>query len=358
MNSRLETLRAWIAGHHRLSPEACRLQSVAGDASLRSYWRVAFPDGTTRILMDAPPALEESRPFVEIGQAWHDAGLPVPAIHAVDLDQGFLELDDLGDDSLHHHFDSDSGAHDGTARALALLDDIQCRAPTHRLPPYTSAFLDEEMERFPDWGLTRWLGIETPESWPRVKQHLLARIAELPSVTVHRDFDAMNLMIHDDALWIIDFQGALAGPLGYDLVSLLRGRYHRWTPAEMAGWIEAFRQRSVASGALSPSLDSERFRAAVEAIGAQRQLKILGQFCRLCLRDGKSGYLERLPHFYQHLDEGLAALPALAEFRQWLQTVYRPAMEARLASATDEAPGPASDDAPGTASDDAPGTAS
>ncbi|WP_110685487.1 aminoglycoside phosphotransferase family protein [Salinicola aestuarinus] len=331
MTLRLDALRDWIAHRHDLSGDSLRLDVVAGDASLRGYCRVGFPDGTTRIVMDAPPALEDSRPFVTIGRDWREAGLPVPAIHGADLDQGFLELDDLGDDSLHHHFVDAESARAGTERALDVLDAIQHRAPVAALATYTPAFLDEEMERFPDWGLGRWLGIDTPETWPGVKQHLLAQIAALPTVAVHRDFDAMNLMIHRDALWIIDFQGALAGPLGYDLISLLRGRYQHWPVATVANWIEAFRQQVAAAGDLPDRLDREAFHAAVEAIGVQRQLKILGQFCRLCLRDGKPRYLDWLPHFFAQLDDGLAALPALASFRTWLNEVYHPTMLARLA---------------------------
>ena len=331
MTLRLDSLRHWIATQHRLSPDACRWEAVAGDASLRGYCRVTFPDATTRIVMDAPPALEDSGPFVAIGREWHAAGLPVPTIHAVDLEQGFIELDDLGNDSLHRHFDTDAGARAGTAQALDLLDAIEQRAPFSSLPRYEPAFLEEEMDRFPDWGLTRWLGIETPPQWPEVKRHLLDSIARLPTVAVHRDFDAMNLMIHQDRLWIIDFQGALAGPLGYDLISLLRGRYHRWSRQQMDDWIEGFRQRCLAAGRIAPDIDARAFRTSVEAIGAQRQLKILGQFCRLCLRDGKPRYLEWLPHFYAHLDDGLEALPALGDFHAWLRESYRPAMEARLA---------------------------
>lgn len=331
MTLRLDALRHWIADQHRLSPDACQLEAVAGDASLRGYCRVTLPDATTRIVMDAPPTLEDSRPFVTIGREWHAAGLPVPAIHAVDLDRGFIELDDLGNDSLHHHFDTETGAREGTSQALALLDEIGQRAPISSLPDYSLEFLEEEMDRFPDWGLSRWLGLEAPPQWPAVKRHLLERIAVLPTVAVHRDFDAMNLMIHQHRLWIIDFQGALAGPLGYDLISLLRGRYHRWSRPEMDQWIEAFRQRCLAAEQLSSAVDAETFRAGVEAIGAQRQLKILGQFCRLYLRDDKPRYLDWLPHFYAHLDEGLEALPALSEFHHWLRESYRPAMEARLA---------------------------
>ncbi|WP_110674686.1 phosphotransferase [Salinicola sp. RZ23] len=330
MSLRLAQLRTWIARHHAVAADTCRFEPVAGDASLRGYCRVYLPDGTTRMLMDAPPELEESHAFVAIGRSWRAAGLPVPAIHAVDLDQGFLELDDLGDDSLHHHFVDTDSARRGTAQAIDLLLRLQRLASPAELPPYSAAFMEEELERFPDWGLGRWLGLETPSCWATTKHQLLARIAALPEVAVHRDFDAMNLMRVDGELALIDFQGALAGPLGYDLISLLRGRYQRWSRAEMDSWIDDFHRRSREDfGAHLP--DAATFRAGVEAIGAQRQLKILGQFCRLCLRDGKPRYLDWLPHFYAQLDAGLEALPELAEFHAWLRETYHPAMQARLA---------------------------
>jgi N-acetylmuramate 1-kinase len=332
---RREQLHHWAATRHALDATTLDLRLAAGDASFRRYYRLRLPDGTTRMLMDAPPEQEDSRPFVTIARRWRAGGLPVPRLHAVDLEAGFLELDDLGDAPLQTRFPDDT--HPDTLawhdRALALLHALQNRAGPVDLPPYDAALLSRELALFPDWCLGEWLGLDTPPGWTALREALIASALAQPVVTVHRDFDAMNLMVHDGALHLIDFQDAVAGPISYDLISLLRGRYCRFPPERFAAWVEAFRQQAVADGRLPSRTGPDAFLCQAQAMAAQRALKVLGIFCRLTLRDGRNGYLERLPHFLGHLEESLAALPDHDAFRSWLTDTFRPALEARLAAA-------------------------
>jgi N-acetylmuramate 1-kinase len=330
---RFDALRRWVAESHSLPVDAFDLQLAAGDASFRRYFRLALPDGTTRMLMDAPPVQEDSRPFVEIARRWRAGGLPVPALHAVDLDAGFLEFDDLGDTPLQNCFADDHHAatlawHD---RALDMIHELQNRAGPHDLPPYDATLLGRELALFPDWCLREWLDMtELPPGWDALRDALIASALAQPVVTVHRDFDAMNLMVHGERLYLIDFQDAVAGPISYDPISLLRGRYCRFPPKRFAAWVEAFRQRAVADGRLPHAVSAEAFLHQAQAMAAQRALKVLGIFCRLTLRDGREGYLQRLPHFLCHLEESLAGLPGHEAFQGWLSATFRPALEARL----------------------------
>jgi len=284
--------------------------------------------------MDAPPAREDSHPFVAIARRWRAAGLPVPVLHAVDLDAGFLELDDLGDTPLQLCFRGNE--HPETLawheRALALIDELQNRAGPHDLPAYDAALLGRELDLFPDWCLDKWLGLAPPPGWECLREALIDSALAQPMVTVHRDFDAMNLMVMDERLYLIDFQDAVAGPISYDLISLLCGRYCRFAPERFTAWVEAFRQRAVADGRLPSTLGPERFHAQAQAMAAQRALKVLGIFCRLTLRDGREGYLARLPHFLAHLEDSLAGLEGHDAFRAWLAETFRPALAARLAA--------------------------
>lgn len=331
---RLQQLRDWAATRHGLAPEAIALELAAGDASFRCYFRLILPDGKTRMLMDAPPDHEDSRPFVAIARHWKSAGLPVPSLHAVDLEAGFLELDDLGDTPLQVCLRE--AAHPVTLtwheRALKLLHAVQNRATPEALPRYDEALLGRELDLFPQWCLGAWLGLDTPPGWSTLREVLIASALAQPMVTVHRDYDAMNLMVDGDRLTLIDFQDAVAGPISYDLISLLRGRYCRFAPARFAGWVEAFRQRAVADQRLAGSVTAETFYRQVQAMAAQRALKVLGIFCRLTLRDRREGYLERLPHFLDHLDDSLADLPEHRAFRHWLAEDFRPALTRRLAA--------------------------
>ncbi|MGM0785162.1 MAG: aminoglycoside phosphotransferase family protein [Pseudomonadota bacterium] len=334
-NLRLAHLHRWAAECHDLSPDAIRLRLATGDASFRRYFRLTLPDGTTRMVMDAPPEHEDSRPFVAIAQRWRAAGLPVPALHAIDLDAGFLELDDLGDTSLQHCFPGNE--HPDTLawheRAMALLHELQNRAGPDDLPAYDAGLLGRELDLFPDWCLSEWLGLAVPPGWETLRGALIDSALAQPVVSVHRDFDAMNLMVANDRLYLIDFQDAVAGPISYDLISLLCGRYCRFPPARFGAWVEAFRQRAVSDGRLPSSLPPATFLEQTQAMAAQRSLKVLGIFCRLTLRDGRAGYLERLPHFLAHLETALAGLGGHDDFRAWLDETFRPALTARLAAA-------------------------
>jgi len=272
---RLAALRRWAGARHAADGERLRIELAAGDASFRRYYRLWLDDAHTRIIMDAPPDKEDSQPFVAVAEAWREAGLPVPALHHADLDSGFLELEDLGDTPLHLCL-TDEGLADAASdaayrQALALLATLQRRAPQAGLPAYDAALLGRELDLFPEWCLERLLGIAPPPCWPSARARLIESALDQPRVAVHRDFDAMNLMRHAERLWLIDFQDAVDGPLSYDLVSLLRGRYRRFGEADYAALVEAFRREAITDGRLAGGVSATtfRYRAAqiVEALG-------------------------------------------------------------------------------------------
>ncbi|MCW4148892.1 phosphotransferase [Halomonas sp. 18H] len=329
-SSRINALISWAAQQHGLSIDTISLAPAGGDASFRRYFRLMLPDGTTRVVMDAPPRQEDSQPFVTIARRWRSAGLPVPRIHAADLEQGFLLLDDLGSTPLQELFTDDARIRGYHNQALSLIADLQNRVSPEALSVYDAALLGRELDLFPEWCLNAWLGIPTPENWTALRAELIEQSLAQPLVCVHRDFDAMNLMVLDQRLYMIDFQDAVAGPISYDAISLLRGRYQRFSKQQFTTFIRNFHSQAQQDGRLSQHLDADTFLAQSQAMAAQRTLKVLGIFCRLTLRDQKAGYLARLPHFLDHLDDSLAGLPAHAEFAQWASNTLRPAITARL----------------------------
>ncbi|MEI7037265.1 aminoglycoside phosphotransferase family protein [Fulvimonas yonginensis] len=300
------------------------LAPASADASFRSYWRTRHGERSW-IVMDSPPALEDPAPWLAIGRRLHAAGLHVPAVHAHDLAQGFLLIEDLGNRPYLPALDERS-ADALYGRAMDALLRIQTAVDGADLPPYNHAFLQRELELMPEWFLQRHLGY-TPacEAWDVIEgafTTLLHNAAEQPRVFVHRDFHSRNLMLVDppagsEPPWwnpgIIDFQGALHGPLAYDLASLLRDCYIAWDEARVARWVEAYRTRAVAAGLLDASLDPARFTRWFDLIGLQRHLKVLGIFCRLWYRDGKRGYLADLPRVLDYVLAVARRYPELAD---------------------------------------------
>jgi aminoglycoside/choline kinase family phosphotransferase len=331
-SSRINALFTWAATQHGLAPRDIHLAPAGGDASFRRYFRLTLPSGETQVAMDAPPEQEDSTPFVAIAQQWRAAGLPVPRVHAADLKAGFLLLDDLGETPLQMCFTDANAVDAHTREALALIGALQNRANPAALPPFDQALLCRELDLFPEWHLRAWLDLPVPESWNALRTALIEQALSQPVVTVHRDFDAMNLMPHQGQLYMIDFQDAVAGPLSYDAISFLRGRYWRFSQHAFDGFMAEFYHQARNDGRLSNATDKATFLRQSHAMAAQRSLKVLGIFCRLTLRDGKRGYLERLPDFLVHLEDSLAALPEHADFTAWLCQTLRPAITQKLAT--------------------------
>ena len=88
---RLEELRIWLAS--ALPDQAFALAPASADASFRRYFRVSFADGSpSRIVMDAPPEKEDSRPWLQVAELLRSAGAHVPEVLATDVERGFLLL--------------------------------------------------------------------------------------------------------------------------------------------------------------------------------------------------------------------------------------------------------------------------
>jgi len=318
-----------------LGTPARSIEPASADASFRSYWRVTLADGGTRVLMDAPPAQEDSAPWLDIGARLRNAGLHVPAVDGADLAQGFILMEDLGTQSYLSQLDSTS-ADALYADALDALLRMQKQVDTRGLARFDHEFATRELELMPEWFLRRHLGhsIEC-EEWDVIElafTRLIEAITAQPQAFMHRDYHSRNLMVvapsaaptaalpHPNP-GIIDFQGALVGPLSYDLASLLRDCYIQWDAERVAGWLEDYRLRLVDAHLLDVHTDAARFGRWFDLTGLQRHLKVLGIFCRLHYRDGKSQYLADLPLVWHYVIEVARRYRDLAPLAELLQRV-------------------------------------
>jgi aminoglycoside/choline kinase family phosphotransferase len=256
----------------------------------------------------------------------------VPALLGVDMDRGFLLLEDLGDRLLLPALDQASA--DGHyRRAFTVLADMAAaRTDGMNLGAYDHALLSEELGRFQQWfvqGLLGYTPTATEQSLLRsLYAQLIDNALEQPHVLVHRDFHSRNLMLLDhDELAVIDFQDAVVGPVTYDLVSLLRDCYIQWPVAQVREWALVYRDLLRARGLLADTPDA-LFLRWFDWLGLQRHIKVLGTFARLYLRDGKSAYLDDLPrviHYVLEIADAYAGeAPAFADFSTWFNLHLAP----------------------------------
>ena len=301
---------------------------LAADASFRRYDRLRR-DGECVVLMDAPPPQENLAAFHRVQCLLIELGFSAPRPLAVDLEQGFMLLEDLGDRTFTRALAE--GAEEAALYRLAVdvlialherfrsLDGMETA-----LPSYDDQRLLDEVLLFPDWYLLA-IG-RTPtdnerSAYLKAWRQALAAVRQVPETLVLRDYHVDNLMVLEgragpQGCGLLDFQDAVLGPVTYDLVSLLEDVRRDVSPDLVA----ELRARYLAA---FPELDRAAFDAAYAVLGAQRNAKIIGIFTRLCRRDGKPQYLRHIPRTWRLLEADLTN-PALSEVRDWFDRSIAP----------------------------------
>ena len=285
------------------------LKSVSGDASFRRYFR-AYTGERSYIAVDAPPQNEDSETFVRIANLLRNADVCAPRVFASDFQQGFMLLDDFGDDLLlpallRAQQEEDFASVDAHyQQAIEVLLDIQQKVDGGQLGPYDQKELRREMNLFPQWFCSQFLEVD-PSAQQAVIENTFSFLEQAAlsqaQVPVHRDYHSRNLMLLDandfgneKRLGVVDFQDAVMGAYSYDLVSLLRDCYIRWDETRIQGWARDYLEQALARNILA-GVSTEQMLRDLDLMGLQRHLKVMGIFARLAIRDNKPGFLADIP---------------------------------------------------------------
>lgn len=329
---------------------------LPGDASTRHYIRLQRGD-TGAMLMDQPQDAEAPQcpphaapnerkslgynavarlagadcgRFVAVAEFLRSRKLSAPIVYAADIKNGFVLIEDLGDDLYANVLANGRASEEPELYAAAI--DALAQLHAEAAPPalgnhkplyaYDETALLAETDLMTEWfiplALRRAISEEEREEhrtlWRTALQPALAERA----VFVHRDYHAQNLFWLPQRqgaarVGMIDFQDAVAGAPGYDLISLIEDA-RRDVSLELA---EAMMQRYVKlRQSADAAFDAEAYRAQAVVVAAQRNAKIAGIFSRLYMRDGKPRYLSYLPRVWNYLDRDLEH-PALADLKRW-----------------------------------------
>ncbi|MFN3525110.1 MAG: tRNA (adenosine(37)-N6)-threonylcarbamoyltransferase complex ATPase subunit type 1 TsaE [Paracoccus sp. (in: a-proteobacteria)] len=289
-----------------------RVVPLAGDASARRYFRLTGPQGRA-VLMDDPGGSMAA--FLAMTHWLHERGFGAPAVLASDAAQGLALVQDLGDDLLARVLQDDPAL---APVAYDRIADLLAELHRHPVPdfvaPLDGAALADQVGLFSEWYLPA-VGAAPRDIGPLIAG-LHHALADMAPVLALRDFHAENLIWRGAApLGLIDYQDAVAAHPAYDLVSALQDARRDVAP-DVA-------RAAIARYLAATGLDPARFAAAYALLGAQRNLRILGIFARLCLRDGKPRYLDLMPRVWAHVQTNLAH-PALAPLAEALQDVPAP----------------------------------
>jgi len=329
-------------------------QRLAGDASTRIYERLTLGDRQV-ILMNAPrradgPPVRDGRPysaiahlaedvkpFVALANTLREYGFSTPEIHAADLDDGLVILEDLGSYQVvdgdpptplevcyERAVDVLVGLHDlDLPDTIAVSQDID-----YQIPHYDMGAFLIEAELLVDWYLPH-IGVRLPgparDAFNALWREALLPVLNEPITWVLRDFHSPNLLFlperEDTAqIGLLDFQDALLGPAAYDLASLLQDA--RVDVSERME-LELLGRYAQARRGSREGFNTSGFAKIYSTVAAQRASKILGIFARLNRRDGKSQYLRHMPRVWGYLQRSLAH-PSLAALNAWYRSHVRP----------------------------------
>jgi aminoglycoside/choline kinase family phosphotransferase len=330
-DTRLQQLTVWLQG--QLAGTDLHIEPASADASFRRYFRVRSQDETL-IAMDAPPDKEDSHPFVRIAGYLNAMHIHAPRVLAENYHDGFFLLSDLG----HTHYLAVLNPHNAQhlyADAMQVLLTMQRHGAVYLrgLPPYDQELLLREMHLFRDWYLQQHLSMTLSAAQLGVLDNAFTFLAEQalaqPRVFVHRDYHSRNLMYVEQAghnPGVLDFQDAVAGPLTYDLVSLLRDCYIDWPRAQVHEWVLDYYRKLHGTG-LFLAVTREQFLRWFDLMGIQRHLKASGIFARLNHRDGKAGYLNDIPRTLGYI---LQVAPDYPELHAFLALLHELDIPTRL----------------------------
>lgn len=320
----IENLTAWTQA--QLNLPNVTLQPLYGDMSQRRYFR-AKAKQSTWIVADSSAEATDLPAFIAMDHALAKLGLYTPEIIRQDLTQGLLIQQDFGDQSLlqtlsSSHYES----HYEQWYDLALADLVRlqmCKTVENYTPPqYDSAAITLEFNIFVEWYLTKYHKMDVTQHQALLTQtlnQLIHVMHEQPSVLIHRDYHSRNLMvIEQNKLGVIDFQGAKWGPMTYDPVSLLKDCYINW-PLEFVQRKVQELQPKLWNNVTLPEVSNAEFFRWFELTGLQRHLKVLGQIPRKLLRDNTDYYMADLPRVEQYVLDVCARYAELDELHKLLR---------------------------------------
>ena len=288
------------------------MQPLRVEASHRCFYRVQTNQGSV-VLMDSPPRLERNEQFALLGAVFHRHAIPVAEILAHDQTQGLFLLEDLGDVHLEDSYGT-SLEDEALTAAIDLLPRLAA-VTDPAIEPYTAERLYTELDVFSEWFIGKLLGLKVDAgSYQDICERLVTAIDAQPKCCTHRDYHCRNLLYSNGRLGVVDFQDALHGPVLYDIASLLRDCYHVFAEADIDHWLGYFT-------AQTPQLEAfpiEQIKRWFDWTAIQRQLKAVGIFSRMYLRDSKVTHLVYILPLLERINACAGDYPELQPLNEQL----------------------------------------
>lgn len=306
---------------------SARRIKIDDDGSARCYFRLEKESGETAILMEAVPDGHElstighkTKDFDRIARflAKHDCR--VPEIYQADHEHGLLLLEDFGDTSFKALIEQSGNEDDLYGLATDCLAGFK-KLPISGLPPLPAFFgshVHEGRRRLADWYAPAVLGRVNPNGFVKhfikIWDDIEASVPAPQMGFMHIDFHVENLMWLEQGsnhCGVIDFQGAMYGPLAYDLGNILEDPRNEISRDLRLQMLERYCHDMNVQ-------DKELFMLWYRILATQFHCRVLGQFIKLAIVAGKTQYLQYLPRLCRYITDHLSD-PVLRPLKNWCE---------------------------------------
>ncbi|MBO0696010.1 MAG: phosphotransferase [Verrucomicrobia bacterium] len=302
----------------RLDVAEVKIRPIEKGGSDRKFYRIRCSEQTL-ILVKYNLEREENRHYVEIAKFLEVHGIRAPKIYFHDAAEGLIWIEDLGKHDLYGYREESwlvrrafyESALDQIIKLHSLPEAVCLEMKEHLPAEFNFALYRWEQRYFFNNCLGRYFKVEELTrkdlaALPGLRE-IAKRLASLPRVLVHRDFQSQNIIIRNGQANLIDFQGMRPGLAEYDLASLLFDPYVELSSAERFELLEYYRQKKTDNGG---GVDRQ-FDGILELCAMQRLMQALGAYAYLGLVRGHEHFLEYIPTAVRSLREIVAKVDDL-----------------------------------------------
>ena len=307
-------------------PPLSQVCSLVGDASQRKYYRLFSEDLTSLLMLWESSHRDKNFPFLSIQRHFTKHHIHVPKIISYNSDLTIFVLEDLGDLTLEQQFWNSPSKEQTLSLYEDAIDELikihfhSTKDTPSSCTAFQVEFNTEKLRWEMNYGkkhlLEDLMGInfssgESAEI-ESVFTQICSQLYEQPKYICHRDYHSRNLLIHNQKVYVIDFQDARLGPIQYDLVSLLHDSYVHLDSESIGRLLEYYHQQS--KGAYEP----HNFDYIFDLQTIQRCFKACGSFASFYNTRGDSSYLKYIPGTLAKVKDCLTDFPEYAIFAEVL----------------------------------------
>jgi hypothetical protein len=313
----------------RLDVDHIKIRPIEKGGSDRKFYRIQCSADQKLILVKYNLEREENRHYVRIAQFLDTHGIRVPRIYFHDPAEGLIWIEDLGERDLYSYRDESwlvrrafyESALDQIVKLHGLPESVCVEMKEHLPAEFNAALYRWEQKYFFHNCLGRYFSVSESKrkelaALPSLRE-IAKRLASLPRVLVHRDFQSQNIIIQNGQANLIDFQGMRPGLAEYDLASLFYDPYVELTETERRELIAYYRDRQLENGV---TIDSD-FDVKLRLCAMQRLMQALGAYGFLGLVKGHKHFLQYIPNALRSLRAVVATIDNLQPLASFLAEV-------------------------------------